>query len=175
MLPKACALFVILILATDLPFGNSYFSSSTGQLTQQQFESEHTRVKRGFNLWEFFETIFNMGRIVKEQYNDTVVTLNQVYDIVADGFTDVSTKNPPPAMNTTVSPDGSTTTTTERYRISRYEFGRILGRNYRGLKRLLDIEYNDALNQSKYNIRDYQDEVKNAIANYAEFEKDSRT
>lgn len=40
----------------------------------------------------------------------------------------------------------STTTTTERYRISRKELGYILGRNYRGLKKLFRIELNDALN-----------------------------
>lgn len=46
------------------------------------------------------------------------------------------------------SADNETTTTTEAYRISRYEFGRILGRNFRGLKRLQDIEFQDALNVS---------------------------
>lgn len=37
-------------------------------------------------------------------------------------------------------------TTTERYQISRYELGRILGRNFRGLKRLAQIEFQDAFN-----------------------------
>lgn len=40
----------------------------------------------------------------------------------------------------------STSTTTERYRISRQEFGRILGRNFRGLQKLLRLELNDAAN-----------------------------
>lgn len=39
-------------------------------------------------------------------------------------------------------------TTTEAYRISRYELGRILGRNFRGLQRLQEIEIQDALNVS---------------------------
>lgn len=45
-----------------------------------------------------------------------------------------------------------TTTTTEPYRISRYELGRILGRNFRGLKRLQEIEFKDALNVSYFGI-----------------------
>lgn len=42
--------------------------------------------------------------------------------------------------------NATTSTTTERYRISRQEFGYILGRNYRGLKKLFRIELNEALN-----------------------------
>lgn len=37
-------------------------------------------------------------------------------------------------------------TTTEKYRISRKELGRILNRNFRGLKRLAEIERRDAQN-----------------------------
>lgn len=37
-------------------------------------------------------------------------------------------------------------TSTEKYRISRKELGYILGRNYRGLKKLWNVEINDALN-----------------------------
>lgn len=40
------------------------------------------------------------------------------------------------------------TTTTEKYRISRKELGRILNRNFRGLKRLAEIERRDAANVS---------------------------
>lgn len=47
---------------------------------------------------------------------------------------------------TTVDANATTSTTTERYRISRKEFGYILGRNYRGLNKLFHIELNEALN-----------------------------
>lgn len=56
------------------------------------------------------------------------------------------------AIETTTEPkveNGTTeepTTTTEKYRISRKELGYILGRNYRGLQKLLRIELTDALN-----------------------------
>ncbi|KAJ6640279.1 hypothetical protein Bhyg_13029, partial [Pseudolycoriella hygida] len=58
-------------------------------------------------------------------------------------------------------------TTTERYRISRKELGYILGRNYRGLQKLLKIELNDAANQSQYNIRDYRREFGNALVPFS--------
>lgn len=40
----------------------------------------------------------------------------------------------------------TTTTTTEAYSISRYELGRILGRNFRGVQRLAQMEFKEALN-----------------------------
>lgn len=50
---------------------------------------------------------------------------------------------------TTIKPNETTSTTTERYRISRKDLGYILGRNYRGLQKLLKIELNDAANVSR--------------------------
>lgn len=54
----------------------------------------------------------------------------------------------PSLEETTLKPNETTSTTTERYRISRKEIGYILGRNYRGLQKLLKIELNDAANVS---------------------------
>lgn len=96
----------------------------------------------------------------------------------------------PVTESTTADPAEPTTTTTERYRISRKELGYILGRNYRGLQKLFHIELNDALNvripsiesskskwiifhlfsrclqQSKYSIQEYKQEAGNAVAQY---------
>lgn len=41
---------------------------------------------------------------------------------------------------------GGNTTTAAPYSISRFELGQILGRNFRGLKRVGDIEFKDAFN-----------------------------
>lgn len=104
-----------------------------------------------------------------QQKNETDSALQQTYDILADGFTDTATKKPQVSANwfnsriskfhgfwwlpwqvavetSTDGPNGTTTTTTERYRISRKELGYILGRNYRGLQKLFRIELDDALN-----------------------------
>lgn len=51
----------------------------------------------------------------------------------------------------TPSPGSDPKPSTERYRITRKELGYILGRNYRGLKKLYNIEINDALNVSIFN------------------------
>lgn len=47
------------------------------------------------------------------------------------------------------------TPTTEKYRVYRKELGYMLGRNYRGLKKLFNIELQDALNVSNTNT-EYQ-------------------
>lgn len=47
---------------------------------------------------------------------------------------------------TTANTELGPVTSTEKYRITRKELGYILGRNYRGLKKLWNIEINDALN-----------------------------
>lgn len=82
-------------------------------------------------------------------------------------------------------------TTTEKYRISRKELGRILNRNFRGLKRLAEIERRDAANVSwshvvwdlgnargdlqnvsvplqatKYNIQEYKVQLANSLQSF---------
>lgn len=52
----------------------------------------------------------------------------------------------PLQTTTTALPDLDPTPSTQRYRITRKELGYILGRNYRGLKKLYNIEIMDALN-----------------------------
>lgn len=56
--------------------------------------------------------------------------------------------------STTQSDDAETATetTTQPYRISRAELGKILNRNFRGLQKLLRIELNDAMNVSVLQI-----------------------
>lgn len=50
-----------------------------------------------------------------------------------------------PAQNTT---EAGAEPTTEKYRISRQELGYLLGKNYRGLRKLFNIELQDAQNVS---------------------------
>lgn len=56
---------------------------------------------------------------------------------------------------TTSLPGLDPTPSTEKYRVYRKELGYILGRNYRGLKKLFNIELHDALNVSNTNT-EYQ-------------------
>ncbi|KAH8386614.1 hypothetical protein KR093_001589 [Drosophila rubida] len=58
-----------------------------------------------------------------------------------------------------------TSTTTEGFSISRYELGRILGRNFRGIQRLAQTEFQEALNATHYNLREYKAEADQQFAN----------
>jgi hypothetical protein len=111
----------------------------------------------------------------RQQYNDTSHTFKQLREILADQFSDTAPKkvnaneislrydfnsllisiifHSQPATTSTTTPssggdsaDGGEETTTERYRISRKEFGQILGRNLRGLRKLARLELNDSYN-----------------------------
>lgn len=56
--------------------------------------------------------------------------------------------SPQPPVEVTTDEDGETTT--EKYRISRAEFGKIVNRNFRGLQKLFRIEVADAKNVSEF-------------------------
>ncbi|XP_055383082.1 uncharacterized protein LOC129613152 [Condylostylus longicornis] len=116
-----------------------------------------TYKKNGHNFWTFFVALKNL---VGDQYVDTRNTINQVNDIVRDTFSDTATTTTP---NPFAPVDNSTSTTTEKYRVSRYEFGRILGRNFRGLQKIFQDDLQVALNQSNTNIEEYKKELQNAI------------
>ncbi|XP_067641938.1 uncharacterized protein [Eurosta solidaginis] len=137
-----------------------------------------SRVKRGI-FWDFFQKMVTTKNLIVDQYVDTRDTLNDVFNLLNDGFSD------PAPEKSTLRPHTSTTktsdeqqsdnseisTTTEAYRISRYELGRIIGRNFRGLQRLTKIEFQDAFNQSHYNIQEYKDEAHKQFANSVGVEK----
>ncbi|XP_055915263.1 uncharacterized protein LOC129948331 [Eupeodes corollae] len=140
-------------------------------VTSNNIDDKHetkvkTRAKRGAFL-DFFQKIAITTNLAVDQYTDTKNTLTDIYDLISDTFTDSKPKQTRTTTTTTTpSPDeDGDATTTEKYRISRYELGRILGRNFRGLNRLLKIEINDALNQSHYNIAEYQREAKMQFSN----------
>ncbi|XP_055845832.1 uncharacterized protein LOC129911875 [Episyrphus balteatus] len=145
---KVC-LFLLLVISVT-----SY------NIEDNQQSEVKTRTKRGA-FWDFFQKIAITTNLAVDQYTDTKNTLTDIYDLISDTFSDSKPKQTRTTTTTTPSPDDDgNSTTTEKYRISRYELGRIAGRNFRGLNRLLKIEINDALNQSHSNIAEYQRELK---------------
>ncbi|XP_065366473.1 uncharacterized protein LOC135959275 [Calliphora vicina] len=137
------------------------------------------RSKRGV-FWDFFQKMVITKNLIVDQYSDTRNTFDEVYNLINDQFSDPAAEKPRGPSSTTESSKFSSeettdssevTTTTEPYRISRYELGRILGRNFRGLKRLQEIEFQDALNQSHYNIQEYKAEANKQFANSLAVEK----
>ncbi|XP_039450115.1 uncharacterized protein LOC120429012 [Culex pipiens pallens] len=124
-------------------------------------ESSHKPLIRHTRALGFFQKIATMGRLFYQQYNDTTWTLKNVYDILSNEFTDTFTTTTPNPLLPTTTADPSTSTTA-KYRISRAELGVILNRNYRGLQKLFRTEWNDAWNQTKYNVDFYKQELKNS-------------
>ncbi|XP_073831945.1 uncharacterized protein isoform X2 [Musca autumnalis] len=144
-----------------------------------QFE-ERTghRAKRG--IWDIFQKMVITKNLIVEQYTDTRDTLNEVFNMFNSQFSDPAPSKPTPRSTSTEAPKSSSEdstdssevkTTTERYQISRYEFGRILGRNFRGLKRLAQIEFQDAFNATKSNLAEYRAEASKQFANSLAAEK----
>uniref|UniRef100_T1GCS8 Uncharacterized protein n=1 Tax=Megaselia scalaris TaxID=36166 RepID=T1GCS8_MEGSC len=172
------SLITLLIVSVTFNDATAAFSEQSSKEVDSG-NSPHSRVKRGF-FYDFFQKMITTKNLIVDQYNDTKTTFNEVYNIISDGFSDTTPKSTGkskpkidavPANNNSNSTDDASgdnsvdSTTTERYRISRYELGRILGRNYRGLKKLYQLELNDALNQSHYNIEEYKRQHRNSFAN----------
>ncbi|KAG5684726.1 hypothetical protein PVAND_013940 [Polypedilum vanderplanki] len=130
--------------------------------------AEHTRQTRALvhKPLGFFGKLAYMGGLLFQQYNDTRNAFVELKEIFQDQFSDTAPKKP---LTTTKAPSSTSDsgddaeTTTERYRISRKEFGEILGRNLRGLRKLARIELNDSYNQSYYTIQEYKQQWKDQV------------
>lgn len=121
---------------------------------------QHSRATRAaLKPLGFFGKLAYMGGLLFQQYNETTSTFGQLRDILNDQFSDTATKGPPVKAST--SEPGETTT--EKYRISRAEFGKIINRNFRGLQKLMRIELADAKNQSQYTIAEYKQQLKDQV------------
>ncbi|KAI9590201.1 uncharacterized protein ACN427_010537 isoform 1-T2 [Glossina fuscipes fuscipes] len=135
------------------------------------------RTKRGA-FWDLFQKVVITKNLIVDQYQDTKDSLNEIYSLISKQFNDLEPTTPStqdtigatsPVNN---NDDSSEAQSTRRpYTISRYELGRILGRNYRGLQRLKDIEIRDALNHSHYNVLEYKAEADKQFANSLPLEK----
>ncbi|KAL0269037.1 UNVERIFIED_CONTAM: hypothetical protein PYX00_010780 [Menopon gallinae] len=120
--------------------------------------------------------IFHLiSELVSETRNDTSRAINEIGNLFNSQF---SENTPRPAANqhtvssTTPDPNGESdednevTTTTEPYRITRQEFFGILRSNVRGLMRLFQKEFTNALRDSNANARQFGKEFRNAIMPY---------
>ncbi|XP_034123364.1 uncharacterized protein LOC117580777 [Drosophila guanche] len=144
----------------------------------------HVRHKRGI-FWDFFQKMVITKNLIVDQYTDTRNTLNDIYNTFNEQFSDPGPEKPTNRPRTTTekssisgeeSGGGSSDepTTTEGFQISRYELGRILGRNFRGLQRLAKSEFEVALNATKYNLMEYKAEADQQFANSLAVEKKNK-
>ncbi|XP_070075013.1 uncharacterized protein [Drosophila takahashii] len=146
-------------------------------------DAPHIRHKRGI-FWDFFQKMVITKNLIVDQYTDTRNTLNDIYNTVNEQFSDPGPEKPTSRPRVTTEKtsisgeeSGSNSeepTTTEAFQISRYELGRILGRNFRGLQKLAMTEFNTALNATKYNLAEYKSEADKQFANSLAVEKKNK-
>ncbi|XP_065091335.1 uncharacterized protein LOC135712297 [Ochlerotatus camptorhynchus] len=151
MSPWKLALVVFLLAASCTQANISSASSASSKKPLIR----HTRALG------FFQKVATVGRLFYQQYNDTTWTLQRIYDVARNEFTDTFTTTTQNPLLPTTTADPATSTT-EKYRISRAELGRILNRNYRGLQKLFRLEWNEAWNASRYNAEFYKQDLKNS-------------
>ncbi|XP_037725872.1 uncharacterized protein LOC119557259 [Drosophila subpulchrella] len=146
-------------------------------------DGPHIRHKRGI-FWDFFQKMVITKNLIVDQYTDTRNTLNDIYNTVNEQFSDPGPEKPtsrPRVTTEKISISGEESgsnseepTTTEAFTISRYELGRILGRNFRGLQKLAMTEFDTALNATKYNLAEYKSEADKQFANSLAVEKKNK-
>ncbi|XP_046615834.1 uncharacterized protein LOC124303087 isoform X1 [Neodiprion virginianus] len=123
--------------------------------------------------------VLTLARLAFEKVNDTKSAVNQIGAIVNSNLSpDVSsTSRPSTTSSATTSVTGTlidanttmTTTTTEApFVLTRSELLGIIRRNLRGLVRLFNIEWREALSQSQVSVRDFQRDLGNQIRPYLE-------
>ncbi|XP_030379767.1 uncharacterized protein LOC115628001 [Scaptodrosophila lebanonensis] len=182
--------FLMLEIGTDAQLSSQSTGSDLSSVPR-------IRTKRGI-FWDFFQKMFITKNLIVDQYTDTRNTLNDIYNTVNEQFSDPAPAKPTNRPRSTTerlvsasdglinvivsgalsSEDGDSsedpTTTTEAYKISRYELGRILGRNFRGIQRLTQTEFREALNATHYNLKEYKAEADKQFANSLAVEKKNK-
>ncbi|CAG5097197.1 Protein of unknown function, partial [Cotesia congregata] len=116
----------------------------------------------------FFWTLFS---VIFETINDTRSTIQQVGDVLAENIvSDTTTEAPkisPQGKHTavtasadvTISATNQTSTTEAPFKLTRSTLENIVRRNVRGLVRLFNIEWKDAVTQSRANIKKFRKEL----------------
>ncbi|XP_033210975.1 uncharacterized protein LOC117169026 isoform X2 [Belonocnema kinseyi] len=123
----------------------------------------------------FFWTLF---RVAFETVNDTRSAIGQISELLSNGIApDPTTKKPGTSsmiiQTTTVKNDitnatdnSSTTTTAAPFVLTRSGLQGIIRRNVKGLVRLFNIEWRDAINQSQVTTREFQRDLGNSIGSF---------
>ncbi|KAH8250768.1 hypothetical protein KR038_004000, partial [Drosophila bunnanda] len=165
----------ILLMGLLLVHGKDYDRSSK--------DSPHVRHKRGI-IWDFFQKMVITKNLIVDQYTDTRNTLNDIYNVVNEQFSDPGPQKPTSSPRITTEKNAlfsgeetgnnSGEETTTPFTISRYELGRILGRNFRGIQKLAMKEFNTALNATSYNLAEYKAEADKQFANSLAVEKKNK-
>ncbi|XP_029173864.1 uncharacterized protein LOC114942629 [Nylanderia fulva] len=139
---------------------------------------------------------YTLARVAFETFNDTRSAIKQISNIISENIVPDTTTQPPrvsssnslqvnnmssttvatslndqndlssnlTTVNVTMSP--TTTTTQAPFRFTQSGLANLLSRNLRGLVRLFNIEWQDALNQSDISVREFQKNLGNQVGSF---------
>ncbi|XP_063987318.1 uncharacterized protein LOC135167739 isoform X2 [Diachasmimorpha longicaudata] len=107
----------------------------------------------------FFWSLF---RIAFENLSDTVSTVQEIIQSINRGINPTTTTSRTP---TTTGPSNASTTTPEPpFALTAEGVATIIRRNFKGLVRLFNIEWKDAIDGSKVSIREFKKDLGKSIA-----------
>ncbi|XP_011638868.1 uncharacterized protein LOC105428318 [Pogonomyrmex barbatus] len=133
---------------------------------------------------------WTLARLTFEAFNDTRSAIQQISNLISQNIEpDPTTRSPvsshplmvtdartvaPSNDQSTVSSDMAnanatttmTTTTSRPFRLTPTGLQTLIRRNLRGLIRLFNIEWQDALNQSEINVREFQKNLGNQVGSF---------
>ncbi|XP_043484229.1 uncharacterized protein LOC122512458 isoform X2 [Leptopilina heterotoma] len=148
---------------------SSSLSSLGNVLSQEEIRrvARQTQKQRPGILWTLFRVAF-------ESVNETRSAISQISDLISNGIQpDPTTKKPGSGMivltttekslteNSTS--DTNATTTPAPFVLTRSFLQGLIRRNVKGLVRLFNIEWKDAINQSKVSINEFRHDLGNQI------------
>ncbi|RLU24167.1 hypothetical protein DMN91_004377 [Ooceraea biroi] len=140
---------------------------------------------------------WTLARLAFETFNDTRSAIQQISNIINENFEpDTSTRQPVTSNSFMVtsatvasSNDQSnmssnmagvnvttmttTSTTQAPFKLTRNSLQNLIRRNLRGLVRLFNIEWQDALNQSEANVREFQKNLGNQVGSFLQDNPDA--
>ncbi|XP_051165819.1 putative uncharacterized protein DDB_G0287457 isoform X2 [Leptopilina boulardi] len=138
---------------------------SSGNNSQEEIRrvARQTRKQRPGILWTLFRVAF-------ESVNETRSAIGQISDILSNAVQpDPTTKRPGSGMivltttEKSLTNDTNVTTTEAPFVLTQSLLQGIIRRNVKGLVRLFNIEWKDALNQSKVTINEFRHDLGNQI------------
>ncbi|XP_011868225.1 PREDICTED: uncharacterized protein LOC105562198 [Vollenhovia emeryi] len=155
-----------------------------GIIAEINLSEETKRVVRQVRKYRpgFFWTL---AKLAFETFNDTRSAIKQISNIISqniepDPTTRRSASNHPLVVDTTtIAPSigqnntssgmagvNATTTTQAPFRLTPTNLQNLILRNVRGLVRLFNIEWQDAMNQSEMNVKEFQKNLGNEVGRF---------
>ncbi|XP_066588019.1 uncharacterized protein, partial [Prorops nasuta] len=118
--------------------------------------------------------IQQIGRLINENLAPEATTSVTIRPVTSGSLVSNESTTAASTTESTMPANGTTAaTTTEPYRLSRTQLQTLVRRNFRGLVRLFNIEWADALNQSDITVREFRKDLGKAVGTYLQDNPDA--